>query len=134
MRMAAHYNLNPGGCWIQVQFMNIMQHIDGRWPGFHHCCCRQFGSPRARVDISLHRNHRRQFFERTENLRLPHVARVNDQIITKSDYDRAEVLVTLLTAKPLDASLRQGYVDAAESLKSTYDQNRVLAALVKAER
>jgi hypothetical protein len=53
---------------------------------------------------------------------------------SKSDYDRAEVLVAVLKAKPLDTSARQACVDAAEGLKSTCDQNRVLAALVKSGR
>jgi hypothetical protein len=49
-----------------------------------------------------------------------------------SDYDRAEVLLAF--APRVDSGSRQAYVSAAERIKSSYDQNRVLAALVKAER
>jgi hypothetical protein len=52
----------------------------------------------------------------------------------RSDYDRAESLMALLNTTAVDASLRPAFVDAAESIKSAYDQNRVLAALVRAER
>ena len=50
-----------------------------------------------------------------------------------SDYDAAEVL--LAAAVPgVDASTRPAFVSAAERIRSSHDQNRVLAALVKAER
>jgi hypothetical protein len=49
-----------------------------------------------------------------------------------SDYDRAEVLLAF--APGVDAGSRSAFVSAAERIKSSYDQNRVLAALVKAER
>jgi hypothetical protein len=49
-----------------------------------------------------------------------------------SDYDRAEVLLAFVPV--VDAATRPAFVSAAESIKSAHDQNRVLAALVKAER
>jgi len=49
-----------------------------------------------------------------------------------SDYDRAEVLLAF--APGVDAGSRPAFVSAAERIRSSYDQNRVLAALVKAER
>jgi hypothetical protein len=49
-----------------------------------------------------------------------------------SDYDRAEVLLAFVPV--VDAATRPAFVSAAESIKSSHDQNRVLAALVKAER
>jgi hypothetical protein len=48
-----------------------------------------------------------------------------------SDYDCAEVL--LAAAPGVDASSRPAFVTAAERIRSSHDQNRVLAALVKAE-
>jgi hypothetical protein len=51
-----------------------------------------------------------------------------------SDYDRAEVLLAFVGGQRIDASSRAAFVSAAERLKSSYDQNRVLAALVRAER
>ena len=49
-----------------------------------------------------------------------------------SDYDRAEVLLAF--APGVDATSRSAFVSAAERIRSSHDQNRVLAALVKAER
>jgi len=49
-----------------------------------------------------------------------------------SDYDRAEVLLAFAPA--VDAASRQAFVSAAERIRSSHDQNRVLAALVRAER
>jgi hypothetical protein len=49
-----------------------------------------------------------------------------------SDYDRAEVLLAF--APHVDAASRPAFVSAAEHIRSSHDQNRVLAALVKAER
>ncbi len=48
-----------------------------------------------------------------------------------SDYDRAEVLLAF--APGVDAASRPAFVSAAERIRSSHDQNRVLAALVKAE-
>ena len=30
VRMAAYYDLNPSRCWIQIQLLKIVEHIDGR--------------------------------------------------------------------------------------------------------
>ena len=49
-----------------------------------------------------------------------------------SDYDRAETLLAFVPG--VDAASRPAFVSAAERIKSSQDQNRVLAALVKAER
>lgn len=54
--------------------------------------------------------------------------------LMRSDYDRAEVLLAFVGAQGIDAASRQSFVSAAERIRSSHDQNRVLAALVKAER
>ena len=51
-----------------------------------------------------------------------------------SDHDRAETLLAFLGAQPMDSSARQAFVAAAERIHSSYDQNRVLAELVRSER
>ena len=51
-----------------------------------------------------------------------------------SDFERAQVLLAMIGAQPLDATARTAFIAAAESINSTFEQNRVLAALVKAER
>jgi hypothetical protein len=51
-----------------------------------------------------------------------------------SDYDRAETLLVFVNAQGVDAANRPAFVAAAERIGSSHDQNRVLAALVRAER
>ena len=52
----------------------------------------------------------------------------------KSDYDRAETLLSVVSTQPIDSTSREAFIAAAESIRSSHDQNRVLAALVKSER
>ena len=49
-----------------------------------------------------------------------------------SDYDRAETLLAFVAT--MDAASRPAFVSAAERITSSHDQNRVLAALLRAER
>jgi len=51
-----------------------------------------------------------------------------------SDYDRAETLLAFVPASGVDAGSRQAFVTAAEHIRSSHDQNRVLAALARAEK
>ena len=51
-----------------------------------------------------------------------------------SDYDRAETLLAFVPANGVDAATRQAFVTAAERIRSSHDQNRVLAALERAEK
>jgi len=51
----------------------------------------------------------------------------------RSDYDRAEVLLTFVNTPRSDTTLRQAFVNAAQAIRSSYDQNRVLAALARSE-
>jgi hypothetical protein len=52
----------------------------------------------------------------------------------RSDYDRAEILLAFLNAHGVHSDTRQAFVNAAERITSSHDQNRVLAALVRAEK
>src|SRR5438445_6804866 len=47
----------------------------------------------------------------------------------QSDYDRAELLLAFVNAFRSDALVRQAFVDAAQSIHSSYEQSRVMAAL-----
>lgn len=51
-----------------------------------------------------------------------------------SDYDRAETLLAFVATRAIDAANRQAFVTAAEHIRSSHDQNRVLAALVRADK
>jgi BlaR1 peptidase M56 len=51
-----------------------------------------------------------------------------------SDYERAEILLAFVNGHAVEPETRQAFVNAAERIRSAHDQNRVLAALVKAGR
>jgi beta-lactamase regulating signal transducer with metallopeptidase domain len=51
-----------------------------------------------------------------------------------SDFDRAETLLAFVGAQGVDSRNRTAFVAAAERLNSTYEKNRILAALVRSER
>jgi hypothetical protein len=50
-----------------------------------------------------------------------------------TDRDRADALVAILKGRTLTPAQRKMYVEAAEGIRSDDDQNRALAALVRAE-
>ena len=49
----------------------------------------------------------------------------------KNDYERANVLIDTAKGASFDAALRKAYLDAADTIRSAYDKNRVLAALAR---
>ena len=51
-----------------------------------------------------------------------------------SDFERANVLLAVVGAQKLDDTSREAFLKTADTLKSPMEQNRVLAALVRAER
>jgi hypothetical protein len=51
-----------------------------------------------------------------------------------SDFEQAEVLLSVVRAQPIDAAVRPAFIDAADGIHSEFEQNRVLAALTRAER
>lgn len=52
----------------------------------------------------------------------------------RSDYERAEVLLAFVNAPHGDPALRRALVTAAQDIRSSHDQHRVLAALLDTER
>jgi len=54
--------------------------------------------------------------------------------LMRSDYDRAEILLAFVRSGAIDSSSRPAFVAAAERMSSSREQNRVLGALVRAER
>jgi hypothetical protein len=52
----------------------------------------------------------------------------------KSEYDLAGFLIQLVKVRPLDATLRQEVLNAVKQLQSSYEQGRVLSALVESEK
>jgi hypothetical protein len=51
----------------------------------------------------------------------------------QSDYEQAEVLLTVLRSHRVDTMVRPAFLAAADTIHSDYEQTRVLAALVRAE-
>jgi hypothetical protein len=52
----------------------------------------------------------------------------------QSDFEQAEVLLSLLRAHAIDTAARPDFIAAADTIQSDHEQTRVLAALVRAER
>jgi hypothetical protein len=52
----------------------------------------------------------------------------------QSDYERAELLLAFVNSFRSDTAVRQALVEAAQRIHSTYEQNRVMAALARSER
>ena len=53
---------------------------------------------------------------------------------TKSDYDLAQILLSVAGRHKLQGPLRDAYLNAADQISSQHEQGRVLVALVKNER
>jgi hypothetical protein len=52
----------------------------------------------------------------------------------QSDFEQAEVLLSVLRAQTIDTAARPDFIAAADTIQSDYERTRVLAALVRAER
>ncbi len=52
----------------------------------------------------------------------------------RSDYERAEALLALANGRFVDAAIQPAFVEAATAIRSSHEQNRVLAALVRSEQ
>jgi hypothetical protein len=48
-----------------------------------------------------------------------------------SDYEKSRILLTVASRYSLSGALRDSYIKTAESIKSEYERNRALAAVVK---
>jgi hypothetical protein len=51
-----------------------------------------------------------------------------------SSYERAHLLLSILKTNTIASSTRTLFLDVAEGISSSHEQNQVLAALVRAER
>jgi len=51
-----------------------------------------------------------------------------------SDFEKAEVLLAVLKQHAIDAAERGPLIAAADTIRSDFEQGRVFAALVRAER
>ena len=52
----------------------------------------------------------------------------------QSDHEQAEVLLSVLRSQRVDTMARPAFLAAADTIHSDYEQTRVLAALVRADR
>jgi len=82
VRMPAHDDMESCGDGIKIERVNVVKDIN--------CCgirLDDFGfgqgqRPRVRIDIAPHGKNRGESFQRFEDFRIAHVARMNDQVRT----------------------------------------------------
>src|SRR5580700_9541086 len=80
MRVSTHHNVELGGGWFEVKFLNVVQDVYQGRASLGDRGLRQLGCPSTFVNVSSHGNdwrHRTQLFD---DLRLANVARMDDQI------------------------------------------------------
>jgi hypothetical protein len=78
--MPGHYDLDPRRHGIQIQFVNIMQHVDGYSSGLYDGRLKQLGRPGSCVDIAFHHDNRRQLTKLREDLRFSHVPGMDNEL------------------------------------------------------
>ena len=69
-----------GGCGIQVELFQIMQHVQRESAGFNYFCQRKSLAPGTGIDISANRLHECNATEFFEDFRRAHVSSVEDEI------------------------------------------------------
>src|ERR1700722_3360656 len=80
MRVAADDHLEPGGRWVNVKIVYIVQNVDRGGTGLCNRSYRQARRPGILIDIAPDCHQRRQSLQRVEDLRLSHISRVDDEI------------------------------------------------------
>jgi len=89
VRMSAHNDMKSRGYGIEIERVNVVENVN-------RCEIRldDFGfgqglRPRFCIHVSAHGKNRGQSFQRFENFRIAHVARMNDQVRA---FERAQGL------------------------------------------
>jgi len=80
MAVAGDYGFEPGRCRLQIEFREIVQHVDGNASELDDFSFRQLAGPGGFVDIAANGGqwpNGRQFFQ---NLRSADVSRVKDAV------------------------------------------------------
>jgi len=80
VRMPADDDVESGCGRVQVEFMNIVQHIDVGGTRFNDGGERQRGGPGSVVNVASDGYDRSESFERVQDFRLPDVPGMNNQV------------------------------------------------------
>ena len=80
MRMTADYDVDSRRRRVEVEGIEIVQHVDQGRAGVRYGGLRQIGAPCARVDISPDRYHRGKEPQFLQNPGVANVASMDDQV------------------------------------------------------
>jgi hypothetical protein len=78
MRVAGNDHVNSANCWIDLQFLKVVQDIEGPLPEPYHLSVGIMFRPVPGIDVSSNRGDRRNPTESDENVRATNIASVDD--------------------------------------------------------
>jgi hypothetical protein len=78
MRMAGNDHVNSANCWIELQFLKVVQDIEGALAEPYQLSVGITFRPVASIDVSFNRSDRRNPTESGENVRATNIASVDD--------------------------------------------------------
>ena len=78
--MAADHHSEARRRSIKIQRVDIMEYIDQRWAGFHHCRFRQRIRPASMVRIAPHGDYRRQSLQRIKDFLSANVSSMDNHL------------------------------------------------------
>ena len=78
MRVAGNDYVNAASCWIDLQFLKVVQDIEGPLPELYHLSVGIMFRPVAGIDVSSDRSDRRNPTESDKNVRTTNIASVDD--------------------------------------------------------
>lgn len=85
--MSADNYLNPGGEWVDVKFMHVVEYVyvaPAQFDQFYH---RQLCARAASVNVAAYRCYWSELAKVIEDERLPHIAGVKDVLDTTECFD-----------------------------------------------
>lgn len=116
--MSAHDHLESRRGRIEIQRVNIVQHVDQRVSGFRNGRLRKRIRPGIVVRVSPHGHYGRQFLQRIDNFRAADVACMQNQFHPLQCLDR------LLAQKPMRVGNNPDRTDGAFHFADTLAQDR----------
>ncbi|KRQ95002.1 hypothetical protein CQ10_33740 [Bradyrhizobium valentinum] len=78
MQVARNHHVNSTNCWIDLQFLKVVQDIEGPFTEPYHLSVGITFRPVAGIDVSSDRGDRRNPTESDENVRATNIAGVDD--------------------------------------------------------
>ena len=78
MRVARNDYVNSANCWIDLQFLKVVQDVERPLPELYHLSVGIMFRPVAGIDVSSDRSDRRNPTEFGENVRATNIASVDD--------------------------------------------------------